>query len=220
MIGGKPMVQWTLEAALATPVFTEVVVATDSDEIAAVVERAGGTPIMTDPLIATGSERVAVVAHHYPDMEVIVNLQGDEPFIKPEMLTALVQPFFTEPSLSMTTLACPLDMATDYADPNSVKVLVDRKDNALYFTRAPVPYFRQESREPMPVYQHQGVYAFSREFLKIYQSLPATPLGEVEMLEQLRVLECGYKIRVCVTPHKIIEINTPEELALACRMTG
>jgi 3-deoxy-manno-octulosonate cytidylyltransferase (CMP-KDO synthetase) len=214
LIGDKPMVQWTYEAAKATAVFTEVVVATDSDEIAAVVEQAGGTAVMTDPAIKTGSDRVAVVAKHYPQMDIIVNLQGDEPFAKPEMLTALVQPFFTDPSVMMTTLACPLDRTTEYTDPNTVKVLVDKNGDALYFTRAPVPYFR-EAVEQVPVYQHQGVYAFRREFLAIFQTLPTTQLEQAELLEQLRVLEHGYKIRVCVTPHKIIEINTPEELELA-----
>ncbi len=217
LIGQKPMVQWTLEAARATPEFSEVVVATDCDEIAAVVEHCGGTAVMTDPNIPTGSDRAAVVAKHYPDMDVIVNLQGDEPFVKPEMLSALVQPFINDANVLMSTLACPLEFETEYHDPNSVKVIVDRNNDAIYFSRSPIPYFRQ-STDATPVYQHQGVYAFRKDFLTTFTNLPTGKLEQAELLEQLRVLEHGYKIRVCVTPHKIIEINTPEELALACAM--
>lgn len=212
-IQGKPMVQWVYENALRCKALTDVVVATDSDEIAAVIRGIGGKAVMTDPQLATGSDRAAVVAEQYPEMDVIINLQGDEPFIKPRMLEQLVAPYLAGEQPDMTTLAYPLDMKTDYTEPGAVKVITDLKGNALYFSRAPIPYFRTQERAP--VYHHIGLYAFRRDFLLRYTTLSQTPLEKAESLEQLRALEHGYKIRVCLTEEKTLEINTPEEYALA-----
>jgi 3-deoxy-manno-octulosonate cytidylyltransferase (CMP-KDO synthetase) len=214
LLAGKPMVQRTYEAALTCPAFTEVVVATDSDEIATVIKNCGGKVVMTDPQIETGSDRVAFVARQYPQMDIIVNLQGDEPFVIEPMLTALIQPYLNGERPGMTTLANPLDFNTHYHSSDMVKVIVDQFDNALYFSRAPIPYQR-EVIEDIPVYHHQGMYAFTRDFLLKYTGLPQTPLERSEKLEQLRALEHGFRIRVCVTPHTTLEINTPEELAQA-----
>lgn len=214
LLAGKPMVQRTYEAALTCPAFTEVVVATDSDEIATIIKNCGGKVVMTDPQIETGSDRVAFVARQYPQMDVIVNLQGDEPFVIEPMLTALIQPYLNGERPGMTTLANPLDFSTHYHSSDMVKVIVDQFDNALYFSRAPIPYQR-EVIEDIPVYHHQGMYAFTRDFLLKYTGLPQTPLERSEKLEQLRALEHGFRIRVCITPHTTLEINTPEELAQA-----
>lgn len=216
-LGGKPMVQRTYEAALTCTAFAQVVVATDSDEIADVIRLCGGTVVMTDPAIETGTDRVAFVSSQYPDMDVVVNLQGDEPFVTAEMLMALVQPYLNGESPLMTTLANPLDFKTQYHSPDAVKVIVDKHFNALYFSRSPIPYQR-DIIEHLPVYHHQGMYAFTRDFLKTFRALPQTLLERSEKLEQLRALEHGYAIRVCVTPHKTIEINTPEELAAARKL--
>lgn len=212
LIQGKPMIQWVLEQAQACPLFKAVVVATDSDEIASVVNGAGGKAILTSPHIQTGSDRIAEVAKHYPEMDVIVNLQGDEPFMRPSMLATLLEPFIRGESIQMATLASPLEEA-GMQDPGVVKVLVDRFNDALYFSRAPIPYYREMGKAP--VYHHLGIYAFSRDFLLHYTSLEQTPLEKIECLEQLRALENGFKIRVCLTPYRTIEINTPEELARA-----
>ncbi len=214
-IQGKPMIQWVYENAARCKVLTDIIVATDHDEIAAVIHKLGGKTVMTDPNLATGSDRVAVVAKQFPEMDVIINLQGDEPFIRPRMLEQLVQPFLAGESPDMTTLAYPLDMKTKYPDPGSVKVITDLKGNAIYFSRSPIPYFRVQ--EKAPVYNHMGLYAFRRDFLLLYQTLAQTPLEKTECLEQLRALEHGYKIRVCLTEEKTLEINTPEEYALAQR---
>lgn len=214
-IQGKPMIQWVYENASRCSVLSDVIVATDHDEIASVIHAIGGKTVMTDPNLATGSDRVAAVAAQFPDMDVIINLQGDEPFIKPLMLEQLVQPYLSGESPDMTTLAYPLDMKTKYHDPGSVKVITDLKGNAIYFSRSPIPYFRVQ--EKAPVYNHMGLYAFRRDFLMIYQKLPQTPLEKTESLEQLRALEHGYKIRVCLTEEKTLEINTPEEYELAQR---
>lgn len=207
-IQGKPMVQWTYENAKRCRLFSDVIVATDSEEIAHVITNIGGRVAMTDPDLPTGSERVAAVAEHYPDADVVVNLQGDEPFVKPSMLETLVAPYLAGDKPDMTTLAYPLEKEK-FHEPGAVKVITDLQGNAMYFSRSPIPYYRVE--EHAPVYHHMGLYAFKRDFLMLYKTLPQTPLEKTELLEQLRALEHGYKIRVCLTPEKTLEINTPEE---------
>lgn len=207
-IQGKSMIQWTYENAARCKMLTDLIVATDCKEIADVITNIGGKVMMTDPDCPTGSERVAAVAEQFPNMDVIINLQGDEPFIKPAMLEALIAPYLAGESPEMTTLASPLH-TTAYHEPGSVKVITDINHNALYFSRSPIPYYRLQ--DTAPVYHHMGLYAFRRDFLMLYKSLPMTPLEKVESLEQLRVLEHGYKIRVCFTEDKTLEINTPDE---------
>lgn len=208
-IQGKPMIQWTYENALRCPLLNDVIVATDSEEIAHLIKQIGGKVTMTDSRIPTGSERAAAVAEHYPDADIIINLQGDEPFIQPAMLEQLVSPWLTGEDPVMTTLAYPLEK-DKYQSPDSVKVITDQQGNAMYFSRSPIPYYRQP-QENCPVYNHIGLYAFRRDFLLHYKTLPQTPLEKAESLEQLRVLEHGYKIRVCLTKNRTLEINTPEE---------
>ncbi|OGT36921.1 MAG: 3-deoxy-D-manno-octulosonate cytidylyltransferase [Gammaproteobacteria bacterium RIFCSPHIGHO2_12_FULL_37_14] len=208
-IQGKPMIQWTYENASRSDFLMDVIVATDSQEIADVVSHLGGKVEMTDPDLPTGSERVAIVAKNFPHVDVVINLQGDEPFIKPTMLRQLVAPYLAGESPEMTTLASPLDHASKYHEPGAVKVITDLHSHAIYFSRAPIPYFRVAS--PSPVYHHMGIYAFRYDFLMLYQTLPQTALEKAECLEQLRVIEHGYKIKVCLTHEKTLEINTPEE---------
>lgn len=202
------MVQWTYENASRCKLLTKVIVATDSDEIANIITQIGGQVAMTDPDLPTGSERVAAVASNHPDMDIIINLQGDEPFIKPAMLEQLLAPYLAGESPEMTTLAYPLSK-DKYHSPGSVKVITDLTGNALYFSRSPIPYYRSEHHAP--VYNHMGVYAFRRDFLLHYPTLPQTPLEKTECLEQLRALEHGFRIRVCLTNEKTLEVNTPEE---------
>jgi len=208
-IQGKPMIQWVYENARRCTLLDRVIVATDSEEIAYVIREAGGIAAMTDPDLPTGSERCAAVAEQFPDVDVVINLQGDEPFIKPSMLEKLVSPYLAGETPEMTTLAFPLDWEKKYHDPGAVKVITDLHGNALYFSRAPIPYFRTHTTAP--VYHHMGLYAFRRDFLQLYRTLPQTPLEKAESLEQLRVLENGYKIRVCLIHEKTLEINTLEE---------
>jgi len=211
-IQGKPMIQWVYENAKRCPLLSDVIVATDSDEIAQLVTSIGGKVHMTDPAISTGSERVAAVAEHYPEMDVVINLQGDEPFIRPHMLEQLVTPWLMGDNPEMTTLAYPL-MPEKMHDAGAVKVITDLSGNSIYFSRSPIPYPRTDTKAP--VFHHMGLYAFRRDFLLHYKTLPQTPLELAESLEQLRVLEHGYKIRVCLTESRTLEINTPEEHAAA-----
>ncbi len=212
-IGDRPMVQKVYEAAQACPAFTKVVVATDSKLIAECVRSFGGSVEMTHSDHETGTDRVAEVAERYPDMDAIANVQGDQPFATPEMLTQLVAPYLAGERPDMTTLACPLDSTSGYSDPNVVKVICDRHNRALYFSRSPIPYYRKSI--PAPVYHHLGLYAFRRDFLAQYAQLEPTPLEQCEALEQLRVLEHGYRIVVCYITASILEINTPDDLVKA-----
>lgn len=212
-IQGKPMVQWVYENASRCSLLSKVVVATDSEEIADVIRAINGNVMLTDPNLPTGSDRVAVVAESMPEMDVVINLQGDEPFIKPKMLEQLVAPYLQGELPEMTTLAYPLDQENSYENPGAVKVIVDLQGNALYFSRSPIPYFRQAVEAP--VYHHMGLYAFRRDFLSVYHKLPPTPLEKAESLEQLRALEHGYKIRVCLTEERTLEVNTHEEYEMA-----
>lgn len=219
-IAGKPMIQWVYENAKKCSVITKVVVATDSDEIADVIRNCGGEVIMTSTDLKTGSDRVAVVAKQFEDMDIIINLQGDEPFIKPEMLEELVKPYLNGETPEMTTLANKLDMEKEYSDPRYVKVVTALNGDALYFSRSPIPFFRQNPTVSMPTYHHIGLYAFRRDFLLNYTNLPQTPLEQAESLEQLRALENGYTIRVCITKEKTIEINDAQDYQEAHKFTS
>ena len=212
-IGDRPMVQRVYEAAKRCPAFSKVVVATDSDLIGDCVRGFGGEVEMTRSDHATGTDRVAEVAARYPEMEAIANVQGDQPFVTAEMLMQLITPYLEGKLPDMTTLACPLDLTSGYADPNVVKVLCDRHGRALYFSRSAIPYFRNPGKAP--VFHHLGLYAFSRDFLSQYSQLTPTPFEQCEALEQLRVLEHGYHIQVCLTETAVPEVNTPEDLVVA-----
>ena len=211
-IQGIPMVQRVYQQASRCSAFTKVVVATDSEEIATVVTKAGGEAIMTDANLATGSDRVAAVARQFPEMEVVVNLQGDEPFMQPVMLEQLVAPYLAGENPAMSTIAFKLDQK-DFARPEVVKVIVDKDDYALYFSRATIPYPRSEKIPftQLPVYHHMGVYAFRNTFLQEYCQLPQGLLEQTESLEQLRALENGYRIKVCLVTGGTLEINTEED---------
>lgn len=207
------MVQWVWEAADACVAIDEVVVATPDAEVAAMVGSFGGSVSLTSDRHLTGTDRVAEVALARPDVDVVVNIQGDQPFTTSAMLEALVAPFAeVEPPL-MTTLGAPLAPDDDRDDPNTVKVVTDRHGNALYFSRSSIPYFRNPG--PAPVWRHLGLYAFQREFLLTYATMDPTPLEEREGLEQLRVLEHGYRIRVCPAEFSVLEVNTPDDLEQA-----
>ena len=212
-IGDRPMVQWVYEAAKSCPSFSEVVVATDDLRIAECVQNFGGKVEMTRNDHHSGTDRVAEVAQRYPEAIAVANVQGDQPFVTSEMLTQLVTPYLRDEMPEMTTLAYPLNHEMHYQDPNAVKVLCDRHNYAIYFSRSPIPYYRNPGEAP--VFHHLGLYAFRQDFLREYAQLMPTPLEHCEGLEQLRVIEHGYKIQVCHTQFATLEINTPEDLIQA-----
>ncbi|MEM1367943.1 MAG: 3-deoxy-manno-octulosonate cytidylyltransferase [Cyanobacteria bacterium P01_H01_bin.15] len=205
-IGEQTMVERVYRAACTCPDFNQVVVATEHEAVAACVQEFGGPVELTRADHATGTDRVAEVAERYPEMDVIVNVQGDQPFATGQILSQLVSPFVRGEQPPMATLACPLDPQSGYQDSHTVKVICDLNNNALYFSRSPIPFFRHQ--KPAPVYHHLGFYAFTREFLQTYSELTPTPLEQCEDLEQLRALEWGYKIQVSVIEQFLMEVNT------------
>lgn len=211
---GRPVVQWVYEAAQECAAFDSVVVATDSERIAEAVRGFGGEVELTRDDHATGTDRVAEVAERHPRHDVVVNVQGDQPFATAEMLRALVQPYLDGETPAMTTLACPLETDEAWDDPNVVKVVRDLDGNALYFSRSSIPHSRDGGRYPGALH-HLGLYAFTRDTVLRFPSLEPTPLEAEERLEQLRALEHGIRIRVCDTEHPVMEINTPEDLEAA-----
>ncbi len=219
LLQGQPLIQKTYLAAKGSPGVDRLVVATDNAEIKAVVEEVGGEVVMTPESCQTGSDRVAFVAKELSDYNVVINLQGDEPFIRHEMLTTLIEPFRKNNPPQMATLAYDLIVETEYHDPSIVKVICDKNEDAIYFSRSPIPYHRDEKAE-LKVLHHMGIYAYQRDFLLEYTTWPQTPLEKAELLEQLRAMENGHKIRVCYTPYRTLEINTPEELERAQDFKG
>jgi len=210
-LGGRSVLAWVHAAASGCSAFDGVVIATDSAEIAAVARDFGAEVAMTSPTHETGTDRVAEVALANADATVVVNVQGDQPFVTPAMLEALVRPFDAPAPPSMATLACPLRDEAALSDQNTVKVVLDRRGDALYFSRAQIP----AGGTVADGLQHLGLYAFTREALLRIADLTPTRLEHLERLEQLRALEHGIDIRVTVVEHAIDEINTPEDLERA-----
>jgi 3-deoxy-manno-octulosonate cytidylyltransferase (CMP-KDO synthetase) len=210
-IAGKPMIRRVYEQASKASRLQGVVVATDSPKVYDVVVSFGGQAVMTREDHANGTDRLAEAAGHYPDADVIVNVQGDEPLIAPDVIDALCQAFEQEPQLCMATVAAPLQ-PSEYDEPAAVKVVLNRHQEALYFSRSLIPYPRHPFLEGTGPYKHIGIYAYRRDFLLQYAEMEQTPLEQVESLEQLRVLENGYTIKVILTQHQFIGVDTPEDL--------
>ncbi len=209
IIHGKTMIEWVYKRSLSSKL-DKIVVATDDDRIVEVVKSFGGEVILTSRDHETGTDRIAEVAQNYRDFDVIINVQGDEPLIESSMINSLITPFIEEPELKMATLKYKLDNMEDVNNPNIVKVICDKNDYAIYFSRNPIPFPRK--LEISNYYKHIGVYAYKRDFVLDYAKMPQTPLEISESLEQLRVLENGYKIKVLETKHKVLGVDTPEDL--------
>jgi 3-deoxy-manno-octulosonate cytidylyltransferase (CMP-KDO synthetase) len=211
-LGGKPMIQHVYERAARANGVREVVVATDDARIVNAVRAFKGVAVMTSPAARSGTERAAEVARSRRD-QVIINVQGDEPLIEPDMVEQLAEYLGRHNAVPMASLMKPLDSEADGSNPNVVKVVVDRDGFALYFSRAPIPFVREVARQPRPrFYKHLGIYGYQRHFLLQFPSLERTTLEELEQLEQLRALEHGYRIRLLETVHDTLGVDTPEDL--------
>lgn len=210
-IVGKPMIQHVYERAKQAKLPCDVIVATDHDLVYQTVLNFGGKAVMTSPDHPTGTDRLAEVAVGLPDMDVLVNIQGDEPLLDPEVIDLLAQVFENNPNVSMATLMTKMEEA-EYNNPNAVKVVTDLQGYAIYFSRSLIPYPRKAEKD-FAVYKHVGIYAYRRDFLLQFASLAPTPLEKAESLEQLRALEHGYKIKVVKTDHQFVGVDTPEDLA-------
>ena len=208
-ICGKPMICRVYERAKLARSVDEVIVATDDERILRAVEFNHGRAMMTRADHKTGTDRLAEVAEKFPDVDIIVNVQGDEPLIESSLIDELIAQFDDE-NLQMATVAVELSDEDEMKNPNNVKVVIDKKNNALYFSRSLIPYPRNVGKSK--VFKHIGIYAYRRNFLLEYSKMPSTPLEESESLEQLRALENGYKIRVIKSDCKFIGVDTEEDL--------
>ncbi|MBQ9771983.1 MAG: 3-deoxy-manno-octulosonate cytidylyltransferase [Lentisphaeria bacterium] len=211
-LGGKPIVQWVWERTKASKA-DEVIVASDSEEVIRAVQAFGGNAQMTSPNHPSGSDRIWEVASKL-DCDIIINVQGDEPFMEPSVIDSLIDVMQESPAPDMATVVVPSTREQIANNPNSPKVVVSADNTALYFSRSPIPFLREGGTD-MPLYKHWGIYAYSRAALSKFVSLPESPLEKCEKLEQLRALENGMKIKVIKTNFQSIGIDTPEDLVQA-----
>ena len=208
-ICGHTMVEWVYKRALKSKL-DGVVVATDDERIVDEVKSFGGNVILTRKDHINGTSRIAEVCETYTDYDVIVNIQGDEPLIEPDMINSIIDSFVEDNTIPMSTLKYKLTDMAEIENPNAVKIVTDKNDFAIYFSRSVIPYPRNLNMDNY--YKHVGIYGYKRDFVMEYAKMASTPLELSESLEQLRVLENGYKIKVLETPYKIIGVDTQEEL--------
>lgn len=216
-VQSRPLIQWVYEAAARSGLVNRVVVATDDTRIHDAVAGFGGEVMMTSARPRTGSDRCAEVAKKMAE-EIIINLQADELLKGPEMLDEISSIMTENPAVLMGTLERELTSANELWDRNVVKVVTDHEDYALYFSRSPIPHIRDRvlsEEEGLPAktfFKHLGIYAYKRDFLLLFSTLPTTRLEDLEKLEQLRAIESGFRIKVKETGHESYRIDTPEDL--------
>lgn len=208
-LAGKPLIQHVYERVLASGLFTEVVVATDHNAIMDAVKAFHGKAMMTSDQHPSGSDRIAEVLKHYPDIDVIVNVQGDEPLITKQPLAELLQAF-NDPFVDMASLMTPITDPEMLNDPNIVKVVTNSQGDAIYFSRSCIPFNRDN--QDHTYYRHIGVYAYRPDVLEEFVSLPQGTLEQIEKLEQLRALEHDIPIRMVITDYQGLGVDTPEDL--------
>lgn len=208
-IAGKPMICRVYERAAKASRVVAAIVATDDSRIYDAVLQHGGKAVMTRKDHPTGTDRLAEVAEKYQDVDLIINVQGDEPLIEPKLIDELAAAFDGDADLQMATVCTEITDESEQQNPNNVKVVMDKQGYALYFSRSLLPYPRHEGT---PVYKHIGIYAYKRDFLLAYAKMAETPLEHAESLEQLRALENGYRIKVIKTPYRFVGVDTAEDL--------
>ncbi len=215
-IMGRPMIEHVYHRARSVPLLSRVVVATDDERIARCVRGFGGEVVMTRPDHASGTDRLAEAATllDIPEQDVVVNIQGDQPLFPAEVIEQVARPLLIDPALPMSTLIYKIIRPEEIHDPNHVKTVFDRNGRALYFSRSPIPFQRDPGSENMPTYyKHLGFYAYRKGFLLTFVGLPEGEWERFEKLEQLRALEYGYTIKVVLTEHDSIEVDTPQDVA-------
>lgn len=216
-LGGKPMIQRVWERALLARSLDKVLVATDDRRIAAVARAFGAEAVMTPASCPTGTDRIARALRGRPLPDVVVNLQGDEPFLRPSQVDQLVSLLKRDPGAAMATLAHPFRGRGEWQNPNAVKVVVDARGRALYFSRSGLPFPRGLSKpwESPSVGKHIGLYAYRGWFLRRFTAMKPTPLEKAESLEQLRALESGFAIQVGFTRAATLSVDTPQDAGRA-----
>jgi len=220
-IAGKPMIQHVYERAQRVALLSRVAVATDDERIASCVMEFGGEVVMTRSDHVSGTDRLAEAAEKMgiAEQDVVVNIQGDQPLFDQEVVEQVARPLLEDLSLPMATLIYKIVRDEEIHDPNHVKTVFDRHGMALYFSRSPIP-FQRNPEEPVPptYYKHLGFYAYRKGFLLTFVGLPEGEWERFEKLEQLRALEFGYQIKVVLTEHDSIEVDTPKDLERVVEM--
>lgn len=221
-IGGKPMIQHTYNSAKKSKLLDKVIIAVDDEKVLQVVKNFGAEAYMTPKDCASGSDRIAFVAEKIPDAEIIVNIQGDEPFIKGKMIDQAIEPLWIDNKVSLSTLARRISNVEEMKSPAVVKVVFDYHNYAMYFSRSPIPFVRDartnlEKVQSADIYKHIGLYVYRRETLLKFTTLKPTDLEQIEKLEQLRFLENGFKMKIVVTEYDSLSVDTPRDLELARR---
>jgi 3-deoxy-manno-octulosonate cytidylyltransferase (CMP-KDO synthetase) len=214
-LGGRPLIEHVYRRVTECRLIGTVIVATDDARIQEAVTGFGGRAQMTHADHVSGTDRVAEVARGL-DCDLVVNVQGDEPLIAPDMIEDALTPF-ADPAVHVTTLRRRIDDPADYLDPHVCKVVVDRGGHALYFSRTPIPY-RRDCGAALEAWKHVGLYAYRRKCLLDFARMPPTPLERIEALEQLRALENGIRITVVETRHDAVGVDTPEDLERVRRL--
>ena len=218
-IHGQPMIQRVYQRATQADGVDRVLVATDDARIRAAVERFGGEVVMTSASHRTGTDRIAEVATNL-DAEIVVNVQGDLPLLDPAMVAAAVAPLRIDTGLPMATTQTAIRTDEELRNPNVVKVVTDRDGFALYFSRSPLPYWRDGAPSDVLAHKHIGLYVYRRDFLLTFARLAPTPLEQAEQLEQLRALEWGFRIKVVEVAAASIEVDTAQDLERARALTA
>lgn len=213
ILAGKPLVAWVVDAVKKATTLDEVIVATDDERIAAAVQQYGGRAVMTPSELPSGTDRIAVAAGDFADDDILVNIQGDEPLIDPKLIDELVAKLKGDERWSMATAVTPIKSAADLAAKTVVKVVLDRDDGAMYFSRAPIPCDRDNEADlASGLYvRHLGIYAYRGAFLRKYVAEKTCAVEMTEKLEQLRALWMGAKIAVVKTDDEGIGVDTPED---------
>jgi 3-deoxy-manno-octulosonate cytidylyltransferase (CMP-KDO synthetase) len=214
---GKPMIQRVYERTSKASHVDKVIVATDHEEIVRVVKNFGGDVMMTPADLRSGTDRVAFVAKSLAEAEIVVNVQGDEPLIEPQMIDRTIEPLLKDRSITTGTPVKKITDGDDLLNPGIVKVVLDKDGFALYFSRSPIPFARDRGEPGQWVnqhtyYKHIGLYVFRKDFLLKYATWSETPLERMEKLEQLRILENGYRIKAVVTEFDSIPIDTQDDV--------
>jgi 3-deoxy-manno-octulosonate cytidylyltransferase (CMP-KDO synthetase) len=220
-IAGKPLVQHVWEKCRKAKSISRVIVATDDMRIAEAAFEFGAEVSLTSPAHESGTDRIAEVARKLKGVTHVLNVQGDEPLIDPKLISRLARAMVRDRSIEMITAAGEFGPDEPSDNPNAVKVVLDRNSDALYFSRSPIPFHRDGHREghtPGPRYRHLGIYGYSRRLLLKFVRWQPTLLERTEQLEQLRALEHGVKIRVMITQHSSLGVDTPEDAAEAAKL--
>jgi len=210
-ICGKPMIQHVWERAKQAKLLDDLIVACDDERVYNAVVKFGGNAVFTAKEHLSGSDRITEIVNPL-DVKIVVNIQADEPMVRPSMINGIIEELIKDKSLVVATIVKKIERPGEIDDPNVVKVVFDKNNFALYFSRSAIPFIREGRSQELPFYKHIGLYAYTKDFLFTYKNLSNSKLEELEKLEQLRVLEHGYKIKVVETQFDTFGVDVPEDL--------